>query len=126
MKLDEAKRILKRNGYLVESFADRIDAIRSKSYADKADAIINKYCGSEGTLEEIENNIEKELGKKPKVSTDPIDQVIWIKTKEFTIIGYYKFDEDTGITYVNPQTVDFPDEEPDYIDDPVYGLNANR
>lgn len=114
MNLNEAKEILKRNGYLVES------------YEDRANAIINKYCGSNGTLEEIENNIEKELGKKPKVSTDHINQVIWIETDEFTIIGYYQFDEDTGETYVNPQTVEFPNDESDYIDDPVYGLNANR
>ena len=116
MNLNEAKQLLKNAGYLVES------------YEDRADAIINKYCGntSDGTLEEIENNIEKELGKKPKVSTDRINQVIWIKTEEFTIIGYYQFDEDTGVTYVNPQTVEFPNEEPDYIDDPVYGLNANK
>lgn len=114
MNLNEAKKILKRNGYLVES------------YEDRADEIINKYCGSNGTLEEIENNIEKELGKKPKVSTDHINQVIWIETDEFTIIGYYQFDEDTGETYVNPQTVEFPNDEQDYIDDPVYGLNANR
>lgn len=109
MKIDEAKEILNKAGYLVES------------YADKADAIIKKYCGSasEGTLEEIEKIIEKELGKKPKVSTDRIHQVIWIETEEFTIIGYYQFDEDTGETYVNPQTVKFPNEEQDYIDDPV-------
>jgi len=113
--MTEAKEILKNHGYLVET------------YEDRADDIINKYCnGSNGTLEEIENNIEKELGKKPKVSTDRINQVIWIKTDEFTIIGYYQFDEDTGITYVNPQTVEFPNEEPDYIDDPVYGLNTNK
>lgn len=114
MNLNEAKEILKRNGYLVES------------YEDRADEIINKYCGSNGTLEEIENNIEKELGKKPKVSTDHINQVIWIETDEFTIIGYYQFDEDTGETYVNIQTVEFPNDEPDYIDDPVYGKDANR
>lgn len=115
MKIDEAKQILKIAGYLVET------------YEDRADAIINKYCYcNNGTLEEIENNIEKELGKKPKVSTDHINQVIWIETDEFTIIGYYQFDEDTGETYVNPQTVEFPDDKPDYIDDPVYGLNANK
>lgn len=99
----------------------------SESFADRADEIINKYCGqSDGTLESIENIIEKDFSKKPKVSTDPIHQVIWIETDEFTIIGYYQFDEDTGITYVNPQTVEFPNDEPDYIDDPVYGLNANK
>ena len=116
MRLDEAKQILKKAGYLVEA------------YADRADAIIDKYCGSasKGTLEEIENNIEKELGKKPKVSTDRRHQVIWIETDEFAIIGYYQFDEDAGITYVNPLTVEFPEEEPDFIDDPVYGLNANK
>lgn len=115
MDLNEAKEILKKNGYLVETYEDRVDEI------------INKYCNvSNGTLEEIVNNIEKDLGKKPKVSTDHIHQVIWIETEEFTIIGYYQFDEDTGITYVNPQTVEFPNEEPDFIDDPVYGLNANK
>ena len=115
MKFNEAKEILKRNGYLVES------------YEDRADAIFNKYCsGSNVTLEEIENNIEKELGKKPKVSTDHINQVIWIETEEFTIIGYYQFDEDTGVIYVEPQTVEFPNDEPDYIDDPIYGKDANR
>lgn len=115
MKLNEAKEILKRNGYLVES------------YEDRADAIFNKYCsGSNVTLEEIENNIEKELGKKPKVSTDSKNQVIWIETEEFTIIGYYQFDEDTGVIYVEPQTVEFPNDEPDYIDDPIYGKDANR
>jgi hypothetical protein len=99
----------------------------SESFADRADEVINKYCGqSVGTLESIENIIEKDFGKKPKVSTDRIHQVIWIETDEFTIIGYYEFDEDTGVTYVNPQTVEFPNEEPDYIDDPVYGLNANK
>lgn len=99
----------------------------SESFADRADEVINKYCGqSVGTLESIENIIEKDFGKKPKVSTDHIHQVIWIETDEFTIIGYYQFDEDTGVTYVNPQTVEFPNEEPDYIDDPVYGLNANK
>ena len=115
MQLYEAKQILKNNGYLVETYEDRVDEI------------INKYCyDSNGTLEEIESNIEKELGKKPKVSTDHIHQVIWIETDEFTIIGYYQFDEDTGITSVNPQTVEFPNEEQDFIDDPVYGLNANK
>lgn len=99
----------------------------SESFADRADEVIKKYCGqSVGTLESIENIIEKDFGKKPKVSTDHIHQVIWIETDEFTIIGYYEFDEDTGVTYVNPQTVEFPNEEPDYIDDPVYGLNANK
>ena len=112
MKLEEAKKILKNAGFLLET-------------EDRADEIINKYCGSNGTLEEIENNIEKELGKKPKVSTDHINQVIWIETDEFTIIGYYQFDEDTGVIYVNPQTVEF-NNEPDYIDDPVYGKDANR
>ena len=126
MNLNEAKEILKRNGYLVESYEDRAYAIINKYYEDRANAIINKYCGSNGTLEEIENNIEKELGKKPKVSTDNINQIIWIETDEFTIIGYYQFDEDTGETYVNTQTVEFPNDEPDYIDDPVYGLKANR
>ena len=114
MNLYEAKKILKNAGYIVET------------YEDRADTIINKYCGSNGTLEEIENNIEKELGKKPKVSTDHKNQVIWISTDEFTIIGYYEFDEDTGETYVNPQTVEFPNDEPDYIDDPIYGKDANR
>ena len=115
MNLNEAKEILKNAGYIVES------------YEDRADAIIKKYCGrtSEVTLEKIEKNIEKELGKKPKVFTDRKNQVIWIETEEFTIIGYYQFDEDTGVIYVNPQTVEF-NNEPDYIDDPVYGKDANR
>lgn len=115
MNLNEAKQILKNAGYIVET------------YEERADAIINKYCnGSNGTLEEIEYNIEKEFGKKPEVSTDFKNQVIWISTDEFTIIGYYQFDEDTGVIYVEPQTVEFPNDETDYIDDPVYGKNANR
>lgn len=96
MTINEAKQILKKAGYLVES------------YEDRADAIIAKYCnGSNSRLEEIENNIEKEFGKKPKVSTDFKNQVIWIETDEFTIVGYYQFVEDTGVTYVNPQSVEF-------------------
>lgn len=115
MKIDKAKAILKDAGYLVES------------YEDRADAIIDKYCRkSDGTLKDIRKIIEKDLVKNPKVYTDSINQVIWIETDEFTIVGYYQFDEDTGITYVNPQTVEFPNEERDYIDDPVYGLKANQ
>jgi hypothetical protein len=111
----KAKQILKENGYLVESFEER------------ADSIIDKYCGeSDGTLKDIRKNIEKELGENPKVYTDRVNQVIWIETEEFTIVGYYQFDEETGVTYVNPQTVEFPNEERDYIDDPVYGLKANK
>ena len=116
MNINEAKQILKKAGYLLETFEERVDEI------------LNKYCGENGTLDDIEKNIEKEFGKKPRVSTDRRNQVIRIETEEFTIIGYYDFDEDTGVTYVNPQTVEFANEEPDsdYIDDPVYGLNANR
>ena len=80
--------------------------------------------GSGKTL--LLKELEKELGKKPKVSTDSKNQVIWIETEEFTIIGYYQFDEDTGVIYVEPQTVEFPNDEPDYIDDPIYGKDANR
>ena len=115
MNIGEAKQILRESGYLVES------------YEERADAIIDKYCGeSDRTLKAIRKNIERELGENPKVYTDSVNQVIWIETKEFTIVGYYQFDEDTGITYVNPQTVEFPNEERDYIDDPVYGLKANK
>lgn len=120
MRLYEAEKILKNAGYMLEN-------TYTTSYEDRADAILNKYCeGSNSRLEKIENNIEKEFGKKPEVSKDFKNQVIWIKTEEFTIVGYYQFDEETGVTYVNPQTVEFPNEELDYIDDPVYGLNANK
>ena len=112
MNINEAKNILNNAGYLVETYEDRVDEI------------IKKYGGNNGTLEEIENNIENELGKKPKISTDRIHQVIWIRTDEFTIIGYYQFDEDTGETYVNPQTVEFPDDKPD-IDEAKEVLEKN-
>ena len=105
-----------------ETYDKRVEADRM----ERMDAILKKYCDqSDGTLVDIEKLIEKDLGKKPNVTTDPKHQVIWIETDNFTIIGYYDFDEDTGLTRVNPQTVELHNEEPDFLDDPIYGLKAN-
>jgi len=100
-----------------------------RKYTEQAEQAINDRYGSESTLEEIEEKIVGEFGSKPKVSTDPRDNTIWIETPEFTIIGYYNFDEDTGTTYVNPQEIKFKKETSEvdrYYDDPVYGKDANR
>lgn len=106
-----------------------VNVLVKRKYAEQAELAIDDKYSKEATLDEIEDKILAEFGEKPKVSTDARDDLIWIEAPDFTIIGYYQYDMDTGVTHVSPQEIKFKKETSEvdrYYDDPVYGKAANR